>query len=205
MNVVIRSKNKNKSGGFNLSPEARQRAREYLKSVGYGDKEIQPIIWPDDAVSASRRHRYAPWVFTTKADVRRQRQERMKRILYWKREDGVVQRRALYVWVFWCPGVGGFAFKGWWTYIIGIGVSYGGKYIHGGGMIAEAMKLYPLVEPTLYGPPDLDRWMAEFVKRYQKGKWCGKPQGKAPVWAEVEGTRIKRILGRAEWPGQNTN
>ena len=30
-----------------------------------------------------------------------------------------------------------------------------------------------------------------------------KPQGKAPIWAEVKGSSIVRILDRAEWPEVN--
>ena len=201
MTAVIRSKNKNKSGCFNLSPEARKRAREYLKSLGYQDKELQPIVWPDDAVSASRRYRGAPWQFTTKADIRRQRQERMKRILYWKREYGVVQRKPLYVWVFRCPG---WVYEGWYTYIIGTNISCALNFRgYAKGLITQLMQLFPLIEPTLFGSQDLGEWMAEFIKHYQRGTWCGKPQGKAPVWAEVEGGRVNRIFDRAQWPDEN--
>jgi hypothetical protein len=219
--VVIRSKNKHTKGLFSLSDDARRRAREHLKSVGYDVDGIQPLIWPDDAVEASRKHIYAPWEFVTKADVRRSRQERMKRILWWKREYGVVRRRALYVWVFRCPG---WVYEGWYTYLIGTNISCALNFRgNNESLIARLMELFPLVGPTRLlfedrsggpaasapassfrrqergGLPDLDKWMAEFVKRYQRGTWCGRPQGKSPVWAEVEGTHIKRIIGRAEW------
>lgn len=198
--VVIRSKNKHAKGLLRLSEEARRRAREHLKSAGYDVDRIQPLVWPDDAVSAHRKHRYAPWEFVTNADVRRQRQKRMESILWWKREYGVVRRMPLYVWVFRCPG---WVFGGWYTYIIGTNISFALNFRgYAKSMIAQLMQLFPLIEPTLFGPPDLDKWMAEFVKRYQRGTWCGKPQGKAPVWAEVEGTHIKRIIGRAQWPGE---
>ena len=181
-----------------MSEDARKRAREHLISLGYKPEELQPIVWPDDAVSASRKHRYAPWEFVTKADIRRKRQERMKRILWWKREYGVCRRRPLYVWVFRCPG---WVYEGWYTYLIGTNISCAMNFRgNNERLIARLMQLFPLIEPKLFGPPDLDKWMAEFVRRYRRGTWCGKPQGKAPVWVEVEGTRIKRILARAEWP-----
>ena len=195
--IVIRGK-KPYRGFFALSDDARRRTREYLKSAGYDVDRIPPLIWPDDAVSASQKHSYAPWEYVTKQDVRRKRQERMKKILWWKREYGVVERRPLYVWVFRCPG---WVYEGWYTYIIGTNIECALNFRgNAESLIAQLMKLYPLVEPMLYGPPDLDKWMAEFVRCYRRGTWCGKPQGKAPVWAEVEGTHIKRILGRAEWP-----
>ena len=198
--VVIRSRNKQAKGLFNLSDDARRQAKEYLKSAGYDVERIQPLIWPDDAVSAYREHGYAPWQFTTKADVRRKRQEDAKHVLWFKREYGVVHKRALYVWVFFCPGINNFFFRGWYTYLEGVDISCGVDR-RDEGMISKIMELFPLVEQPLFGQPNLDEWMKRFVKKYRRGTWCGKPQGKSPVWAEVQGSSIKRLLGRAEWPG----
>lgn len=195
--VVIRSRKPHTKGLFALSDEAHRRAKEYLKSVGVRVERLQPLIWPDNAVSASREHRYSPWKFTYKVDILKRKQERMEHHLWWKREYGVTQRRPLYVWVFWCPGVGGFAFRGWWLYLIGRGISSYKDLSR--KVVSRLMELFPLVESTLYGPPDIGQWMIEFAKRYQRGSWCGKPQGKSPVWAEVRGNRIEKILGRAEW------
>jgi hypothetical protein len=61
------------------------------------------------------------------------------------------------------------------------------------------MELFPLVEPTLFGPPSIEDWKIKFSKQYQRGRHCGKPQGKAAVWAEVRGSSVVEILGRAEW------
>lgn len=189
------------TAGSLLSAAARQRAKEYLISIGYREEQLKSIVWPEGAVSAYRGHVGAPWEFTTKADILRGKCERMKQSLRMKREYGVIHRRALYVWVFWCPGVGGFAFRGWWTYIIGCGVEHGGKYTQASGLILQAMGLFPIIEPTLFEEDReyRERWMKEFAKRYQRGLWCGKPQGKAPIWAEVQGNSIKKILGRAQW------
>jgi len=199
--IVIRSKNKHTKGLLELSDDARRRAREHLKSVGIRVEELQPLIWPEDAVSAYREHMYAPWKFTLKSDILRQRRERMEHHLWWKREYNVTHRRPLYVWVFWCPGVGGFAFRGWWTYLIGKNISYSPAFRNNDRKtISRLMELFPLIEPKLFGPPNLDEWMAEFVRRYQRGYWCGKPQGKSPIWAEVQGSNIRRLLNRVEWP-----
>ncbi len=202
--VVARSRDKHPKNLLGLSDDARQRIRERLKSAGIHVERLQPLIWPEDAVSAFQEYMYAPWQFTTKADILRKRRERMEEHLRRKREYGITQRRALYVWVFWCPGINDFIFRGWWTYLVGIG----GKNYHGDGykgqvsgrLCNELMNLFPLVEPKPFAPPSLDEWMAEFVKRYQRGCWCGKPQGKSPIWAEVKGGDLVRILDRAEWP-----
>ncbi len=199
--IVTRSKNKHTKGLLTLSDDARQRAKEYLKSQGYPVEKLQPLIWPDDAVSAYREHPYAPWKFTTKTDILRQRREHMEHHLWWKREYRVTQRRALYVWVFWCPGIFGFTYQGWWLYIIG-GDYECGKYLEQDEkIVSRLMELFPLVEPKLFGPPDISKWKKEFVKRYQRGYWCGKPQGKSPIWAEVQGGSIRKLLNRADFPG----
>lgn len=182
-----------------LGEAGSKRAREYLLSAGIREEALQPIVWPDDAVSVHRDHVYAPWQFTTKADIRRGKRERMEQSLWMKREYGVTHIQPLYVWVFWCPGLFGFAYRGWWLYLIGRGIETG-RYFESSELCLKVMELFPLIEPTLYGPPDIKEWKAEFVRRYQRGLWCGKPQGKAPIWAEVKGTSIKKILGRAQWP-----
>lgn len=193
---------------ISISDKARQRARKHLLSLGYREEELKPIIWPEGAVSAYQSYRGAPWEFTTKADILRGKRERMENCLWWKREYVVTHRRPLYVWVFWCPGISGF-FEGLWTYLVGVGRDY-----HGGGykgqlegyLLDEVMRLFPLVERSLF--PDYqyyESWRREFVKKYQCGFWCGKPQGKAPIWAEVRGDTIIKILGRAQWTKNNEN
>ncbi len=183
-----------------LSEAGRQRAKEYLLSVGYRPEAFKPIVWPEDAVSAHREHMYAPWEFTTKADILRGKRERMEHNLWWKREYGVTHIQPLYVWVFWCPGINGIFYRGWWLYLIGRGIS-SDKYQEG-DIFSQVKELFPLIGTTLF--PDIEEWKVEFAKRYQRGLWCGKPQGKAPIWAEVKGTCIEKILGRAEWPKRNT-
>ena len=189
--------------GSLLSAAGQRRAKEHLLSLGYTEEQLQPIIWPEDAVSAHRDHVGQPWEFTTKADILRRKCERhrnnRKHHRNWM-ESQITHRRRLYVWVFWCPGISGI-FEGWWTYIIGCGVKHGGKYSTDSNLILQAMELFPVTDPRLF---DMDweqreRWMKEFAKRYQRGLWCGKPQGKAPIWAEVKGNSIEKILGRAEW------
>ncbi len=190
---------------FNLSDEAKRRAKEHLEKAGIRLDQVPPLIWPDDAISAYQPHMYAPWQFTTKADIRRKRQEDAKHVLWFKREYGVSKRLPAYVWVFWCPGISGI-FEGWWTYIIGRGFSHGGKFQTDSDLILKAMDLFPVILPSLFDLKEDWRarevWMMEFAKRYQRCKWCGKPQGKAPIWCEVEGNDIIKILSRAEWPKQ---
>lgn len=202
--VVIRSKNKDKDlvAGIVMTDEKRRRIREHLISAGIRVDRLQPLIWPEGAVSAYHPHMYAPWEYTTKADILRRKRERRDRHRIWM-ESQITHRRPLYIWVFWCPGISGF-FEGWWTYIIGCGVEHGGKYSRDSSLILQAMELFPIVEPMLFNLKEdwqqREKWMKEFAKRYQRGLWCGKPQGKSLIWAEIKGSRIERILGRAEWP-----
>ena len=158
------------------------------------------IDWPPGAVSAYRNHPDAPWRFTTKSDILKERRERGEKILRLKRKDGVVERKALYVWVFWCPGVNGFFYRGWWVYLIGKDYE-SGKYLERDTeIISQLMKLFPLVEPDMFDGTSIEKWKRKFVKQYQRGLHCGKPQGKAPVWAEMRNGTLERILTRAEWP-----
>lgn len=157
--------------------------------------------WPEDAVSAYRRCSFEPWQFTTKSDILRERRKRMKQRLWMKREYGVTHRRALYVWVFWCPGIFSGFFEGLWTYIVGAGREYragGYKGDLAGSLLDDIMRLFPVCNSLF--PISRKEWQEQFIKKYQRGKWCGKPQGKAAIWAEVKGSSIVKILGRAEWP-----
>lgn len=185
-----------------MTDEKRRRIREYLISVGVRVEELHPLIWPKNAVSAYRKSIYEPWEYTLKSDILRRKRELRDQHRSWM-ESQITHRRRLYVWVFWCPGISGF-FEGWWTYIIGYGgVEHGGKFTQDSNLILRAMELFPVIEPKLFDTEEdweqRERWMIEFAKRYQRGLWCGKPQGKAPIWAEVQGNTIVKILGRAQW------
>lgn len=133
-------------------------------------------------------------------EVKQRRRKRQKEILAEIRSPyDQIQKKPLYIWVFWCPGISGF-FKGLWTYIVGVGRDY-----HGGGhkgqldgyLFDEVMRLFPVCNSSF--PVSRNHWEGEFIKKYTRGEWCGRPQGKAPIWAEVVGGSIERILGRAEW------
>jgi hypothetical protein len=189
---------------YDLSDEARQRIREHLKTAGIDVDRIPPLVWPDDAVSAYQEHMYSPWQFTTKADIRRRKREQMERNLWWKREYRLTQKRCLYVWVFFCPG---FFFGGWYTYLVGIlGRDY--DIFFDAQICKRIMELFPVWEPSLFSglgsfrnkPQPPKEWMVRFAKHYQRGRWGGKPQGKAPIWAEVCDGRVTKILSRADWP-----
>ncbi|MCK4819507.1 hypothetical protein KA005_27315 [bacterium] len=197
--IVIRNKKKPNGFPLKLSDEARRRARKDLKDRGVDVDRISLLVWPEDAVSAYQKHVWAPWQYTTKADIRRKRQEDAKQALWFKREYGTVYRRALYVWAFYVPG---FFFSGWWIYLVGIGHDYHGGGYKGqvdGNLLDNLLRLFPLVEPDLF-ETNCDKWIAEFVKRYQKGRRGGKPQGKALVWAQIKDGYVERILSKAELP-----
>ena len=186
---------------WQLSKAGYIKAKEDLLAAGIVLDKSPKIDWPEGSISASRDHIYAQWQYRYKSDILREKKERIESRLWWKREYRVEHRRVLYVWVFWCPGFFGFAYRGWWTYIVGIGGKYyssGKKGSVGGRLLDEVIKLFPVTEPTFI--PDHDQWQREFVKKNQKGLWCGKPQGKAPIWALIEGDYIIEILSRAKWP-----
>lgn len=190
--VAIRGKS-NRKGGTTLlaTEEARKRAAEHLKEMGVDVDRLPKLVWPEGAVSASKSHRFAPWQYTTRDDLLRQRRARMEEHLRYKRYHKT--RRAAYVEVFYLPGP---YYMGWHRQLVGVGISQGG--------INEPrlMELFPLVEPTLFGPPDFEEWMIEFARRHRRGTRFGKPYGKAPVWVEVAGETINEIISVAEWPSE---
>jgi len=191
-----------RGGGIQLTPEARQRAKEHLLSVGYRPEQLEPIEWPDDAVSACRSHKGDEWKFTLKSDILREKINRMNKCLRLKRELGLVRRLPAYVWVFYVPGA---IFSGWWTYLIGRGCEHGGKYQVDTDLICQAMEMFPVVKthPVLFDSEyefeKKKRWQKAFAKRYQCGTRGGKPQGKAPIWVEAKGNCIIKILGHGKW------
>lgn len=196
--TIIRHRKMGLPGGIHLSDESRQRAKEYLLSVGYREDDLKPIVWPDDAVSAYRNHSGAPWQFTTKADILRKKRERMESNLRHKRESDGTCRVPLYVWVFWCPGA---IFEGWWLYLIGREYESSKFLFRDEELVAQIMELFDI---PLFGEGDLENWKAEFVRWFRRGKHGGKPQGKSPVWAEMRNGRLIKLLGRAEWPQRKT-
>jgi len=203
MTMIARNKKRRPFFGLLNSEESQRKAKEHLKSLGYDFDKQPKLVWPEGAVAAWHDHFYGEWKFRYKSDILREKKERMKQNLRLKRQDGTTEIRALYVWVFWCPGIFGFAYRGWWTYLIGRGID-SGKYLRKDRkLMSRIMELFP-AEPALFGNMNIDEWMQWFVRNHHRGKWCGKPQGKSAVWAEIRGDNIEEILGRAEWPNQKT-
>ncbi len=202
MSTLIRRSKKGVKPAFTLNDEQRRRAKEHLLSVGIDLDQLPKLIWPDDAVAAYQSHEYAQWQFTLKSDILRDKRERMERNLLTKREYGRTEIRALYVWVFWCPGISGI-FEGLWTYIVGNAREYHGGGYKGnlaGQMLAKVMDMFPVDNPRPLFQLEHREWMPLFVKKYQRGKWCGKPQGKAAVWARVYGGQLREIIEPVSWP-----
>ena len=151
----------------------------------------QMFDWPDDAVSASCEGVGRAWHFRTVGDVLREKRERMEAALRRKRQEGVVQRRAVFVWSFWCPGAHGFAFRGWWLYLRGIG----GRDLPGGGnkgslagdLLRRVRELFPVPgQLKLFGPIGKDDYAEAFALAYRRGAHCGRPQGLAACWASID-------------------
>jgi len=187
-------KNPKISGGFSFNPEARQRAKDHLLSVGYRPEQLKPIEWPEDAVYATRSPR-GDWEFTYKSDILAERRKRMQRCLYWKREHDAVYTVPAYVWVFHIPGSN--FYPGWWTYLIGKNIAEKAN-----SYIDQIMEFFPVLRVSfwLFNDDMVDKiWMEEFAKVYSCGRCGGKPEGKAPVWVNVQNGSIIEILGRGKW------
>jgi len=162
---------------------------------------------PDTAI-AEKDYR-GEYHVTTYAELGRRKREQQANRLARKREScGRVEIRPLYVWVFHCPGAFGFAYRGWWTYLIGRGIEEGRWLSKNAERVKEIMQLFPIAHGSLDGPPlTFPQWMPLFARvfccRHPDGtarRHAGRIQGKALVWAEVRGDHVERIIGRAQLP-----
>lgn len=193
-----------------FTPEARERLKKHLLSVGYTEDQLKPIEWPDDAVSAHREDCRDPWQFVTKGDIRRRRRKEAKDQLTMIREDGLVERRAMRLVVYYFPGYFTFgAFQGWYTALHGVNdFEYfsNWKYRFDKEIINQIMKMFPLVERGLWCDKDtFESWMKKFVKEHPirvRRKDMVKIIGSAPVWVEVKGSKVIKILEVGQWPAR---
>jgi len=173
-------------------------------------EEIRPyVLAPPPDVAGYESDGYYRRAVTWEKVMERRRQRQRTELERKRSNYDVVYSKPLYVWVFWCPGINNFFFKGWWTYFVGFGHEYHGGGFKGnvvGELWYELLRLFPLLEANLFETQEEwrknEEWMKRFVKKYRRGTRCGRPQGKALVWAEVYGSRIVKILGKAEWPNR---
>lgn len=187
-----------------ISEEAYERLKQHLISMGYRENDLQPIVWPEGSISAYRDHSEQPWTFRYKADVLREKKERMDHNLWTKRKYGILEYRPIYIWVFHCPGIFGGIFEGWWIYMVRAGGILRGGGCRGsveGHLLNQILEMFPLVDKGLFDNTiDIEEWKQAFVKKYQRGKWCRKPQGKAPVLAEIKNGCVNNIIKKLNWP-----
>jgi hypothetical protein len=144
----------------------------------------------------------------TWSDLGREKRARQTRNLEDKRDGTVSSVRPMYVWVFHCPGIFGFAYRGWWTYLIWHGGDSGKFLRHSTKMIDALMSLFPMADPCLFGqPPTYEQWQVRFATAFccrnpdgTARKHAGRIQGKALLWAEFWGEHPCEIIGRAYLP-----
>jgi len=96
--------------------------------------------------------------------------------------DSPRTRWAGFIWTFWTPGLGGFAYRGWWAYLRTIEgnepLNFRGLNHH---VIQQAMDMFPC--GVLPIEENLHQWMEAFgTEHHRPGRF--KKQGLAPVWIE---------------------
>lgn len=178
--------------------------RSRLRKPPDGPSLVPDSWWdqfPPDTAIVKKLTPHSKPLITTWPQLGERKRARQAEILAHRRGDSYrSERRPLYVWVFYCPG---FVYEGWWTYLIGRGISYGRYLSRNERLVSRLMELFPMGEPTLYGPSlTYEQWMPRFARRYccrwPDGKprtHAGRIQGKAFVWAEVQGDQVRWILG----------
>ena len=124
----------------------------------------------------------------TWADIHRKRAERDKRNIARKREPRT-QRHAAYIWVFYQPGLFGFAYMGWWLYIRTVNESYAVDFRGLNSDLAlKIMRLVPCgILPAI---ENFEQWKEAFATEYHRpGRF--KQQGLLAGWATVQdGNRV---------------
>ena len=134
-------------------------------------KELKPyILAPSPDVAGYESDGYYRQAITWAMVMERRRQRQSARLKQIRSNYGVTYRKPLYVWVFWCPGINDFIFRGWWTYLVGTEYDYHGGGYKGqidGRIMDDLLRLFPLTEPNLF-EINWDEWMERFVKKYQR-------------------------------------
>jgi hypothetical protein len=185
------------------------RRRKPNPSPRWLPEEFWTRFGPDTAIVDTN---YEPPRVATYADLGRRKRQKQDDNLRSNRRPSWCgpNRRAIYVWVFHCPGISG-VYEGWWTYLLWRGGD-SGKYLdRDEKIIRQLMELFPLAGTTLFGPALTHRqWQVRFARafccRHPDGtprKHAGRIQGKALLWAEFHGDSFWRILGRAYLPSQS--
>ena len=100
-------------------------------------------------------------------------------------------RWAGFVWVFWTPGIGGFAYRGWWAYLRTLkddtALNFRGLDTD---LIQQAMSMFPC--GTLPIPENLEQWMVAFATQFRHPGAFSK-QGLARVWIERDSANSRRL------------
>lgn len=187
-------------------PRTRERAAER------GPFDILASQFGPDVARATKDE-HGRWRTVTWAEVGRQKRARQRRQLERRRCVAGTEIRPIYVWVFHCPGVAGFAYYGWWVYLIGRDYSYG-KYLERDARLMDRlMDLFPLGNRTLYGwDISIDTWKRRFARKYccrdangRPRKHAGRIQGKAIVWASFYSGHVAEIIRKQERHGNTRN
>ena len=119
----------------------------------------------------------------TYADLLKERKARQARHL--AHVTAVPRTRwAAFVWVFWTPGLCGFAYRGWWAYLRTLS---GDTALDFRGFNRELIQQAMLMFPCGIFPQAeyFELWKEAFAAEHRRpGRF--KKQGLAPVWVQVE-------------------
>jgi hypothetical protein len=151
--------------------------------------ETMGVKWPKEIAFVENGK---PVTYAQLLTERKKRQaEHLSRVL----DIQPPRRIAAYVWVFLCPGIGGFAFYGYWLYIRALGKDWwidGRSWFreseHGRNFTLDLMGQFPCGLLPIF--ENFDRWKEAFAKTYSRpGRF--KKQGLVLGWVE---------LGSNGWP-----
>jgi len=184
--------------------------RDHQRKSPDGPRLIPESFWTRfGADTAIVDTNWDPPRITTWSQVGEEKRRRQAERLERKRTSYCAENvRPIYVWVFHCPGIGGFAYMGWWTYLVWRGGDSGKYLSHNKEMIRQLMDWFPMSDKTLFGSAlTHEQWQKRFARAFccrnpdgSPRKHAGRIQGKALLWAEFHGSCLWRIIGRAFLP-----
>ena len=121
----------------------------------------------------------------TWAQLKAERVERQRKHLREVEATRCPVRHAAYVWVFYQPGIFGFAFMGWWLYVRTATQSWGFSFrsFENGITTLDIMRQFPC--GVLPATENFEQWKMAFAKEHWRpGRF--KKQGLLPVWIESD-------------------
>lgn len=155
-----------------------------------GAKTWFGIDLPKNVVGLTKDHPYDDWKPILYEDVVARKVKKQNSHLWWKREYGVIQTRACFIWVFYNKG---FPYGGWWIDIKTLKKEYALNFRQPNKkMVQKVMSLYPCEMLPFEG--NFDAWAEAFAKQYHRPAFGRTKQGLVKAWCKIREDEIIDVI-----------